>query len=172
VPEIVPAQVDASHLLPVPVDSLFSAESRCDAVRQQLQRFPRRLNRRLVLAVRAAEDECVGCQTRPPFENRRKPSLRVERNPAVLLVLRRGARDADLTRVPVDALFWIKSISPRRQQSSSAPMMRSCSISPTYWCGAVFITPSAVSSSRFSSSRERRRSRIVSAFLFIRTPTG
>ena len=38
-------------------------------------------------------------------------------------------------------LFWISSISPRRQQSSSAPTMRSCSSSPTYRWAAVFIDP-------------------------------
>jgi hypothetical protein len=37
-------------------------------------------------------------------------------------------------------------------------------------CTPSFIFSSAVSSSRFSSSREIRRSRIVSAFLFMRTP--
>jgi hypothetical protein len=37
----VPAQVDASQLLRVPVDGLPSAESRCDAIRQQLERLPR-----------------------------------------------------------------------------------------------------------------------------------
>src|SRR5207245_1395640 len=40
----------------------------------------------------------------PPLEDRRQPSFRVERDPAVLLVLRRRARNADLAGVPVHAL--------------------------------------------------------------------
>jgi hypothetical protein len=42
---------------------------------------------------------------------------------------------ADIRRIVVAA-----RASPRRQQSSSAPMIRSCSISPTY-VYAVFISP-------------------------------
>jgi hypothetical protein len=49
---------------------------------------------------------------------------------AVLFVLGGCPWDSDLVRVPVHRLFWISGISPRRQQSSSAPMMRSSANRP------------------------------------------
>jgi hypothetical protein len=66
-------------------------------------------------------------------------------------------------------LFWMSSISPRRQHNSSAPMIRSRIIGPAYRCSHVFMA-SAAANSRLSSSLEMRRSRIVSCFLFNRTP--
>lgn len=68
VPEVVPPQVDASQLFLVPFHSLL-ARPRLDAVRQELQRFPGRLNRRLVGSVGAPEDECVGTQRGAPLED-------------------------------------------------------------------------------------------------------
>src|SRR6266850_2648737 len=61
----VPPQVDALQLLAVPGFALLS-ELWFDAVREHLQRLPGRLNRRLTLAVRAAENERVGPQNRRP----------------------------------------------------------------------------------------------------------
>ena len=56
--EVVPPQVDAFQLLSVPRRS-FRSDLGSRAVRQELQRFPRRLNRRLVGAGGAAEDESL-----------------------------------------------------------------------------------------------------------------
>src|SRR4051812_13080546 len=68
------------------------------------QRFPGGLNRRLAVAAGAAEDERVRAEGRAPRQNRREPSVRVERDAPVLLVLRRRAGNPDLTGVPVDTL--------------------------------------------------------------------
>src|SRR6266516_1333897 len=77
VSEVVPPEVDALQLLPVPFLALLFGPW-LDAVGEHLKCFPGRLNRRLVLAVHAPEDERVRSQSRPTFEDRRQPSLRIE----------------------------------------------------------------------------------------------
>src|SRR5690349_369822 len=63
-----------------------------------------------MLAVDAAEHVRVGSKRRTSLQDRRQPAVRVERNTAILLVLGRRAWDADLARVPVDALVLNKRI--------------------------------------------------------------
>jgi hypothetical protein len=57
-----------------------------------------------MLAVHAAEDEGIGSQFAPTFQDCRQPSLRVERNSAILPVLGGSTWNTDLAGVPVDAL--------------------------------------------------------------------
>jgi hypothetical protein len=102
VPEVMPSEIDAPQSLLVPLDTLL-ARLWLEAVGKELQRFPRRLNRRLVGAAGAAEDVGVSTESRAPLQDGRPAPVRVERNPAVLPVLGRCAWDPDLTGVPVDA---------------------------------------------------------------------
>ena len=70
VSQVVPTEVDPLQVLSVPFLALLLAP-RLDAVGEQLERFPGRLNRRLVLAIDAAEDERVRSQSGPTLEDRR-----------------------------------------------------------------------------------------------------
>lgn len=103
VTKVVPAQVDVPELFLVPPRAL-DPQARFEAVREQLQRLPGRLNQRLVGARRMAEHEGVGPERRPAFEHGSDASLGIERDAPVLLVLRRCAGDTNLARVPVHAL--------------------------------------------------------------------
>ena len=92
VPEVVPVQIDFADLFAVPFRSLPSWP-RFDAMREQSERLPGRLDVRLIRSVRAAEHVRPTTKLRPPFENRRQPSFGVEGDPTVLFVLRRRVWD-------------------------------------------------------------------------------
>src|SRR5579862_2304175 len=78
VPEVVPPQVDSSQLLLVPCQA-FLSRSWFDAVRQELQRLPGRLNRRLVGSVGAPEDVGIESEFLAAFEDGRQPSSGIKR---------------------------------------------------------------------------------------------
>src|SRR5688572_25502178 len=98
-----PSQVDLPQLLLILLDAFGSGLQRV-AVGEELQRFPPGLQRGLKRAAHAPEHIRIRTELASSLEDRRQPSLRIERDSAVLLVFRGSTGNTDLAGVPVHAL--------------------------------------------------------------------
>lgn len=95
-----PVEVDLPELLAINTGASLCPR-RALTVRPKHERFPRRPERLLVLAVRPTEHECAWTQPGPALQDGRESALRIERHASILRVLSVRAGNGELMPFPV-----------------------------------------------------------------------